>query len=721
MTTWRKVLLGLVMGAVFTVAAVLIERAGLFSGMEALSWNQRVNSMAEPADPPIKLILLDQASLDWGENINGLQWPWPRDVYTYLLNYLDRADVKAIAFDVMFTEPQNYPQADEVFAEAIAGSNRLILPVLPSNNVGDSTKWPDEVRAADFKVDGLAAWLDRVDRGQITQSNAVLPIEQIMQSAHALAHVRGEIERNAVIHRVYPLQVFDGRALPLLGAAANIIGDAEPDGPAHQSMRIENNTLYIGDGRLLLDNRGRAILNYYRPRESNGHAFDTYSLADIMASEISLIDDETPKIDPAAFKDCYVFIGWSAPGLYDLKPTPFSTTSPAVEVHATVAANILDSSGIQDTSPGLNIAWTLLLACLGAAGTIMATRARQMAVITLALLPLPFVSGFGLYAVHLWQPIVMPTFALSGALVAGIVTNYATEGKQRRFIRKAFERYLNPAVVEQLVAEPDRLTLGGEEREVTILFADLAGFTGMSAAMSPTQITALLNDVLTDMTEVIFEHRGTLDKYIGDAIVAFWNAPTDQPDHAALAVKAAIACQKKLCAKQADYAAKAGGRTISLRIGLHTGSAVVGNMGSKQQFNYSAIGDAVNLASRLESANKSVGTRVLISGDTWSQSQGVAKSRCIARLRVVGRQTPVEIHEPLGLANGSVDPAVCVAGNRDTIEKFEAATLYESMFGIVKALEMIDHDPVSKALVAYLKAEVPDPDDWDGVWELTKK
>jgi adenylate cyclase len=299
-------------------------------------------------------------------------------------------------------------------------------------------------------------------------------------------------------------------------------------------------------------------------------------------------------------------------------------------------------------------------------------------------------------------------------LLAALLVNYATEGRQRRFIKQAFNQYLHPVVIDQLLEHPERLCLGGERREITIFFSDLQGFSGLAERLEPEALTSLLNDYLTAMTDIILDSGGTVDKYVGDAIVAFWNAPLDQPDHALRAVRAAQLCQERLAELRPQLCARAGGE-LHMRIGINTGVAVVGNMGSQRRFDYTVLGDAVNLASRLEGVNKEFGSLVLLAGSTREQLDGSVRLREIGCVGVVGRDEPVRIFEPLSAAAATSDQAAFAAAlARYSAGEFTAAAREFAC--------LADNDAVARRYAQRCRelATAP-PEGWDGVWRLSSK
>jgi adenylate cyclase len=330
---------------------------------------------------------------------------------------------------------------------------------------------------------------------------------------------------------------------------------------------------------------------------------------------------------------------------------------------------------------------------------------------------LPVGAGFAAYPFGFWLPVAPLITAALLAMVAAVITNYAVEGRQKRFIKGAFKQYLSPIVIEKLMENPDRLTLGGEEKTLSIFFSDVQGFTSISEKLSPTELTALLNEYLTAMTDIIHQTGGTIDKYEGDAIIAFWNAPLEQEDHAARAVRAALMCQKKL-AEMRDDLRQRYRSNLFVRIGINTGPVVVGNMGSNQRFDYTFLGDAGNMAARLEGINKQFGTYLLVSGNTLAAAGDAFPAREISRVRVVGKAVPITIYEPML-------PETAEA-RREPLAAFDAAlrTYYGGNFADAqRAFEALAaQDPVASiyARRCTTLAATPPPD-WDGIWNITEK
>ncbi len=301
------------------------------------------------------------------------------------------------------------------------------------------------------------------------------------------------------------------------------------------------------------------------------------------------------------------------------------------------------------------------------------------------------------------------------------MANFAAVGIQREReakFRQRLERYHSPQVVDQILKSSqskEAPALQAQRCQISVLFADISGFTRMSEGMEPLVLAGILNRTFEAMTDQIFSRGGTLDKYIGDAIVAFWNAPVDQVDHAVRACRAAVRCGRKLADRRPEFEQRTGA-VVKARIGMNTGSVVVGNMGSYERFNYTILGDAANLASRLEGANKAFGTYSLVSETTWEQSGGIFVGRELGRLRVVGRKTPVRVYELAGLPGDPIPDHFCSFA--EALELFYQGHFAEALV----RFERFPEDPASNSYAAQcrLLLEHP-PTQWDGVLSLTEK
>lgn len=691
---------GVLLGLAAAVVVLLLDLAGALHPLEAITWGWRATYFAKGprATQPIALIALDQASLDWGRRENRLAWPWPREAYAPVLAFCRRAGVKAVAFDVLFTEPSLYGQADDAaLAAALAEPPSSVGSLIAQREPGDEppAAWPPAQLALH-----LAPGTDPLPA--VLQVPAVtLPSAELAPAFTLLGDVAGAPDNDGVFRRAALLRGNGERLLPSLALAAWLAVEPQP-------LQLSDSTLRIGPHRVPLDVEGLALLRYRGPSGT----FPTWSAAAIIQSELALQAGSAPTIDPAALRGAVVFFGLTAPGLYDLRPTPVDGIYPGMEIHATALDNLLAGDFLRPAPAATGPLAALLLALTTACAVLFCRSAGQALAVGVLLLPFPFVAGYVAYSQGLWLPVAVPAAATLLALLAGMGFNYATEGRKKREIRRAFNQYLHPTVIEQLVSHPERLRLGGEKRELTIFFSDLQGFTALSEDLDPEALITLLNDYLTAMTDIILDSGGTIDKYEGDAIIAFWNAPLDQPDHALRAVHSALACQRRLAELRPAFRARVG-RDLYMRIGLNTGLAVVGNMGSQRRFDYTMLGDAVNLAARLEGVNKEFSTYTLISAATREQLGNTVPLREIGVVGVVGRREPVRIFEPL------LDSMVSTAPFATALQLYYRGSFAEAEKAFA-ALATTDATAARYAARCSTLAQHP-PDPWDGVWQLASK
>lgn len=705
----NKALQVLLIGGLATAVALLAARWHGLDSLEYSTWSWRVHQFAKPSPstPKISIILLDQASLDWGAAENGWPWPWPRAVYGALLDFVQRGYPRAVAFDVLYTEPSAFEVADdEEFAAAIARTQPFVGAVFLGRQAKQATTWPEGFPRPGDWLPGIAPWLNDTRGADLIEPGAAFPVPVLATNVTLLANVNDQPDRDGVFRRATLFRLFDGQVVPSLGLAA--FRAAYPD----TGMAIEEGRLRIGERFVPIDDRGRITLRF---RGGIG-TYPIYSAAAVIQSELRLKNGETPVLSPDVFRDSYVFFGFSAPGLKDLRPTPVAGDYPGVGIHVTMLDNLLELDALRDPPASWVRLVTLLLGLLGAAGTIYSRKAWQSVVAFVVVLAVPVGLGFATYVLGAWWPMAVGLTGAGLALVSGVLVSYATEGRQKRFIKSAFKQYLGETVIDEIIADPRRLKLGGEKKELTMFFSDLEKFSSFSEKLDPPQLIDLLNVYLSDVGRVLMEEGAYVDKFIGDAIVAFWNAPVPQADHALRAVRAAVRCQRLLKEKQAEYSPRAAGMPVRMRIGLNTGEVVVGNMGSADRFNYTMLGDAANLASRLEGANKAFGTFLMVAESTWVKLGDAVPGRELARIRVVGRKNPVRVFEPLGLP-GEPAPAWL-----PIYEKALALVQDRQWAEAAAQFSSVTDDAASAIYAKRCRGLAEGREaDWDGVWNLTEK
>jgi len=644
---------------------------GVFHFLEYKSYDMRVKFWANtpfsrPSDDII-VILLDQNSLDWAQKERGWGWPWPRQAYAEIVDYMNLGDAKSIAFDVIFSEPsvyRNVSQDDASFAEASKNFGRVIQTVFFSSQTGDTRSWPDGLNVPLFQTENFGPMLEKFSVGKVER--AQFPIQELRETAGALGSVTGKADSDGIIRRARLFTMFDNRALPGFSAASLITsGQGRRISYDEKSKTIKWGTYSVPvdkDGATLLRFRGE--LDRYFP----------YRAMNILQSAEALKKGEEPLLMPDNFKDCFVFFGFYAPGLFDFFSTPISSHYPGMGCHITMLDNLLQGDFIRESPLWLNL---LFLLAVVAAVVFLAMFSHRIPVSLSGMVIVIAVLIIGSFAVYqwggFWVPMVIYLAGIFAAFITVTLYNYATEGKDKRFIKSAFSQYLSPKVIEQIIADPSQLKLGGEKREMTAIFTDVRSFSTISEALGdPEKLVELLNFYLTRMSNIVLDNQGTIDKYEGDAIIAFFGAPIHMDNHASLACRAAVNMKKaeaeinrdalaqglvtakvmealavKKIIKSADDPCP-----LFTRLGINTGDMVVGNMGTPNKMDYTIMGNAVNLAARLEGVNKQYDTGgILISEYTRAHIGDEFVLRPLSRVRVVGINTPLRLYELLDTAS----------------------------------------------------------------------
>jgi adenylate cyclase len=673
----RKSLVSL---AVLLAAVAAAALAGARTGpgreleLKTLDWRQR--ALARPAghDPDLVLVMLDQASLDRFEK-DEVHWPWPRSLYGAALKFLKAGGAKAAVFDVLFTSPDsNGADQDRAFAEAIAAFGG---PVVLAMETG---------------------------RGGVR-----LPVRDLRAAGARLGDTTTRPDPDGVSRRV-PLSVAaGGKEYPSLALAAAMAATGRPA----ESFRPP-----LAGGELLIRFRGKATTEDARLK-----TYASYPLANLILGENDLEEGRRPKLDPALFRGKTVLIGMNAAGLLDNHPSPVASVFPGTEIVAAAADNLIHDDPLR---PAPREALPLLvLAAVLAAGLATRLDRRAWAPAAAAAAASAALAAASLLAFRrgVWLDLAAPQAALWLGFAAASAWSYAVEGRQKRYLQAAFAHYLSPEIVRRIAESPEALTLGGERREATFYFSDIEGFTTLSETLEPDKLARLMNRYLGAMTETILASGGTLDKYIGDAVMAFWGAPLPRADHALTACRVALENQRKLAALREEFA-REGLPAVRNRIGLNSGPASIGNMGSPLRFSYTALGDAVNLASRLEGANKAYGSYILVSESTREGAGDAVEVRELDFVKVKGKNLPIKVYELLGLT-GETDDALLRKARRFE----EGLALYrsrrfdeaEGVFRGVEAEFGADHASEVYAKRCRNAKASPPPPDWDGSQALTEK
>ena len=705
----RKILSAVAVGLTVFALVAGLSTSRWFEVAELKALDQLVRRYADPAKADSNLVLLaiDESSLEaFG------RWPWPRDRFGYVVRYLKQAGARAVVFDVMFFEAdENAEEFDQSFADDLKAAGNVFLPMLFQ---AEPAAIPPEAQPR------ATVTVESSEAGHVPDIHAgvKLPIPVLAQQARGLGVINLSADADGPTRRVPLLGQVNGNVVPHLSVAvAQYLLGAD-------RLSMRDGRLQIGAHHVPLETDGSLLIDWHGSLEQTYHA-KRYSIGRVLQAFAQQEKRERPSLDPALFKDKIVFVAGTAAGLYDLRVTPFSASTPGVLIHMAALDNLLHGQGLQAAPRWFSLT-TLLLLCLASAGTFMLFRSYPVKFgVTIGLA----VAYYGLvvhgFAGHeRWLELVFPEAALALTFGTAATVEYVTEGKQRRLMRAAFDKYMSSEVVEEIMRNPEAIKLGGEKKEITIFFSDIAGFTTISEKMSPEDLVTLLNRYLSAMTTIIkTTHRGNVNKYLGDGIMALFGAPLDDPKHASLACYAALDCQVEL-ARLREVWKREGLPEIGARIGLNSGPCIVGNMGSEERMEYTVTGDSVNLASRLEGASKYYDTLILIGQRTAELAKNDVEVREIDLLRVKGKKEPVVVFELLA-RKGQLDDK-----KRRVIDVYvEGLTAYKMRnfsTACTRFSEAVALDPSDGPSRVYLERstnyrQMPPPAEWDGVYEMTSK
>lgn len=644
------------------------------------------------------------------------RWPFSRGWHARLLRNLRAAGARAVVFDIMFTESAaGDPEGDRELAAALAEKDDTILS-------GEVITEGDRAGSSYTRIDP--------------------PLPALLANGTPWGLVDDIKDRDRINRRYNLYQPHNGVLLPTIGTRLmmkleGVDSLAEPEG----------RELVIGSCRIPLVRGLKNIMriNYYGPSGS----FPRYSFSSILDdADFDLADPEMdsdymelmkdPELFAAffgegeehPFKDRIVLVGVSADDLHDNKMTPWygygdsAMETPGVETHAHAIQTMLDRSFI--TRTGVYTDRWLAVAAALAGGLAVVWLGPALSLGLLALLAAGWAwACLAAFTDHnLWLPLLVPPVAMAGAWTAGVLQQFLRARRERQEVRAIFSKYVSKAVVNEVLKDPTRLALGGEVREISALFSDIAGFTTISESLNPADLQQLLNEYLSEMTDLVFEHQGILDKYIGDAIVAEFGAPLPHKDHPLQAISAAVAMTERLAQLRPAWIER-GFPPVHARIGINSGPMAVGNFGSREIHSYTAIGDNMNLAARLEGANKFYGSTIMTTAATWNRLEGAFVGRCLDVIRVKGKEEGVEVHEVLCRTDS---PAAARWLPRVQAWNEARALMVDRHFGEARlAFEALlerwpDDGParVMQGRCAAFEHEPPAPD-WDGVTAFEEK
>jgi adenylate cyclase len=736
--------------------AVVLAVVGLFAWRpeflerveyQLYDWRFRLRG-PEPPKAPIGIVAVDARSVDeFG------RWPWRRSVMARLVDRLSDAGVSAIGFDIVFSEPETPPEIEPlraVVAQLSGGQgSRQVLQVLDGAiQAADTDRHLEEaIRRSDRVVLGYF-FRTTHDSGVDGGESVDLPLEQSLPMVRKSRLLTGVLPPN-----VRPAPILECTSvepsLARFNDAARRAGffNAWPDsdgvvrrtsliarcgGEYYKSLSLSLLELHrgqkaqlvwdepngivaglkIGDSLIPMDEGGRVLVNFRGPPRTFPH----YSAIDVIFGRVG--DEE--------LRDKLVLIGPTETGIKDLYPSPFTNVAPGVEVHANVLDNLM-AGDVLRRRDDLILVELAAVVVLGLATMIAvpllgtAVRAAAFAAVLLALLV-----GVGAWAFlghGLVLVVAYPALSVVATYLAMAITHGSAQEARTRWIRNTFAQFVPPEVVNEMIERPDSFEVGGQRKDLSILFSDIRSFTTIAEELGPDDTTKLLNAYLTPMTKIVFDSRGTLDKYIGDAIVAFWGAPLPVPDHPRHAAEAALAMQAAVRRMRETRPDLRGAERLHIGIGIHSAEVNVGKMGSELRFDYTATGDGMNLCSRLEGMTKQYGSAILASEDLVRRLPDGFRLRELDAIRVKGKKDGVRIFEVLG--TGAAE-----GRDKEWLDAYAAALAAyragdwdaaERAFHAARAA----HEAADKACDLILerieRLRAAPPSTWDGIWTFETK
>lgn len=720
----QKVLYGILISV---LSSIMVSALFLTGALKPVEWQADDLKMHwlradAHANPDIVILLVDEASLATMDPLVG-RWPWPRSVWADLLNFMQMGEAQSVAFDILFTERTLDDQgqaskqdltltyANRDTGIAVHAMQLLFDPTNPTPN-----KLLPEIFRTKFAINNVS--------GVPTSKNNTyyIPFNGLYQTAEHMAVVEFSPDKDGGYRRTHLFRDYNGHYYPVL-SIASLMSRLK----IHKVSESENHrSIKINDSSIPLDRHGNYLINFY-------NHFTTYSIGSVFASiqqmnlgNIEALYTDPRYVNPELFKNKIVYIGTSAVGLEDLKNTPMNDRWPGVFLHASIASNLLDHNFLTEANRSQVIITLVILSFLTLLLTLNRTSLSLQVGFPLLLAAVFAAGDIWLQSRFLFVMDIVPGLLAIFTTWLGITAYQSiTEGREKRRVRNMLSQYVSPAAMSTILENYGNQALAevGKEEEMTVVFSDIRSFTTISESLSPAQVVTLLNIHLDAMTQVTFDFHGTMDKFIGDATMAFWGAPLPNPNHALDATRAMIHMIRKLDdvnQKLNDMDVK----PIRIGVGANTGKVILGNIGSTQKLDYTVIGDAVNLGSRLEGLTKQYGIKMLISEFTRAKVFEQIPCALIDQVRVKGKHKPVKIYLPLADID---DPERDIAFQ--TVIACEAAfnAYHQKQFEKAKSLyNVLPDEPFEQLKQVFLQRcdayiQSPPPENWDGVFVATSK
>ena len=705
----------------------LVSTLFYFKALQSLEWSvddfkMELLQQYSVANKDVLILLVDEDTLSAMDAIVGA-WPWQRSVWADLLEYLTLAEADAVAFDILFSERRGLTAERTLGSEDIAFANltqeagmvthAMVLTNNP-HNINENKSLPPFLK--NFKV-------NKVEGIAVSDNNSYfLPYTPLYEAANQMGVVEFSPDSDGVYRRTNLFRGYQGIHFPVL-STANLMTRLNVQ---HVVKDTANRTIWIDDLAVPLDREGNYQVKFYENFESISLASVFASISKMKSGDVESLYTDPNLTPPEMFTNKIIFIGTSAIGLEDLKTTPVEARWPGVYLHASITSNLLD----QDFIYQIDYHWVYLMILVMSLLITILVLSQKLIILQIiypVLLIVLFIL-FNVFSQYQWNfqmDMIPPLSAmvLNWMLISAYVAG--TEGREKKQVRNMMAQYVSPAALHSVLDNYEGIAKAGAgtEEDMSIVFSDIRSFTTISEGMQASEVVKMLNIHLEAMTQITFDYGGTMDKFIGDATMAFWGAPLPDKEHSLHATQTAITMFRSM-KEVNNILAKEGMDPIKIGVGVNSGKVILGNIGSSQKLDYTVIGDAVNLASRLEGLTKQYGVGVLISEYTREAIYQQIPCALIDMVRVKGKHEPVKIYAPLG---NSKDLDLTI--KFELVKKTEQAfTLYHQQnfkeaMAVFESLSDTDlqffKELYTKRCKAYI--EQPPEENWDGVFSLTTK
>jgi len=639
----KKIIITLSIAVVIFIVTISCYSFGLFEKPEYYFYDLQAKLLRsnKTSDSKIKVILIDEAALKSVESIAG-RWPWPRAIWSDLLDFLSIGGARTVLFDLLFLERDRYSESnDQTLVEASRASQNvyhgmMIMREEPDKDARNNADLNRPMPGDFVNRFALKKVLGRLSVKPGTEyNNFSLPIPGLAEASKGMTVVEFTPDSDGVYRKTKPLRDYQGKYFTVLGLA--------PFVDTASTVEINADSIIINDRSIPIDKNGNCIINMY-----GLNRVETYSMSGVFASlqKIRKGDVEDLLVNPDVFKDSIVFIGASAVGTADLKAIPVAPNAPGVLLHVFLANNYLQNDFMRPPDNRLTFFSVLLGVFLASWAVMFSKRFIIQAAFPTFLLLL--YTGYALLSFKSNMQVELMPFLFAVVTTSFLSFGYLTftEAVEKRHVSQLFTQYVSKDVLDEVLHNYKEYikSSAGQKVELTVLFSDIRGFTTISENTPPEKIVEMLNIHFSVMADIILKHNGTIDKYIGDAIMAFWGAPVKRDDHAEQSVLAAQEMLEGLKEVNKTLKDRGFGLEVKIGIGINTGVATIGEIGSEKKKNYTIVGDTVNLASRLESITKEYKTPLIFSEYTYAKIKNRINGKLLGNVKVKGREQPVDIY-----------------------------------------------------------------------------